>query len=95
MQNGRNWVGIFRKVECGEILWTYTEAPPAFEDVGTDVGEVNENNCQMIARLIEHAYCTANQISGGIINPSLRPTTPVYLIREEFAEVNCDDDDDK
>ena len=95
MQNGRNWVGIFRKVECGEILWTYTEAPPAFEVVGTDIGEVNENHCEMIARLIEHAYCTANHISRVIITPSLRPIRPRYLIKAENDKDNDNDDYEK
>jgi len=81
-------------VECGEILWTYTEAPPAFEVVGTDVSEVNENHCQMIAQLIEHAYCTANHISRVIITPSLRPIRPRYLIKEVHDRDNHNDNDD-
>ena len=95
LQNGRSWIGILRRVVDGEVFWTYTEAPHAFEVIDSNVGEVNDDHCEMITRLIERAYCTANQISGAIINPTLRPTTPVYLIREEFDEVNCDDDDDK
>ena len=72
LQNGRNWVAILRKVVCGEVLLTYVEAPPAFEVGGTSVSEVNDVNCGYIARLIEHAYCAANQITLEIMNPSMR-----------------------
>jgi len=60
----------------------------------TDVGEVNENHCEMIARLIEHAYCTANHISRVIITPSLRPIRPRYLIKEGNDKDNHNDNDD-
>ena len=74
LQNGRNWVAILRKVVCGEVLLTFVEAPPAFEVDGTRVREVkNDVNCGYIARLIEHAYCAANQITLKIMNPSMRP----------------------
>ena len=94
LQNGRSWGAVLRKVESGEVLWTYIEAPPAFEVAGKKVGVVNDGNCEKIARLIEHAYCTANQITLEIMNPSMRPTNvPYYSINEEYDEDNNDEDE--
>jgi len=93
LQNGRSWVAILRKVECGEVLWTYIEAPPAFEVAGTYVGEVNDDNCENIARLIEHAFCTANQITLEIMNPTMRPTSVLYSINEEYDEDDNNEDE--
>ena len=90
LQNGRSWVAILRKVVCGEVLLTYIEAPAAFEVAGRKVSEVNDVNCERIARLIEHAYCTASQITLEILNPSMRPTSLPYSIKEEY-----DEDDDE
>ena len=91
LQNGRSWVAILHKVVRGEVLLTYIEAPAAFEVVGTNVSRVNDVNCEKIARLIEHAYCTANQITLEILNPSMRPASLPYSIKEEYDE----DDEDK
>eukprot|EP01036_Dinobryon_divergens_P039072 gene39072-51416_t len=91
LQNGRSWVAILRKVVCGEVLLTYIEAPAAFEVAGRKVSEVNDVNCEKIARLIEHAYCVANQITLEILNPSMRPANLPYSIKEEYNE---DDEDE-
>jgi hypothetical protein len=91
LQNGRSWVAILRKVVCGEVLLTYIEAPAAFKVAGTNVSRVNDANCEKIARLIEHAYCTANQITLEMLNPSMRPASLPYSIKEEYDE----DDEDK
>ena len=91
LQNGRNWVAILRKVVCGEVLLTYVEAPPAFEVDGTSVSEVNDVNCGYIARLIEHAYCAANQITLEIMNPSMRPK----ILSHSFEKMTFDGDDDE
>ena len=91
LQNGRSWVAILRKVVCGNVLLTYIESPSAFEVIGTKVGEVNDANCEKIARLIEHAYCTANQITLESMNPSMRPISLLYSIKEEYDEEEGDD----
>ena len=84
LQNGPEWIAVLRKVVRGNVLWTYIRAPPAFLviDGPSFATEINEDNCKQIARLIEHAYCTADKISEEIIFPDKRPMTVMRTIHE-------------
>ncbi len=81
LQNGCIWGAVLRKVERGKVLWTYIEAPRAFEVDNTSkrpIALVSDANCVEIARLIQHAYCIADQI----LNPEKRAMFHSYSIKE-------------
>jgi hypothetical protein len=86
LQNGIIWIFIFRKVNLGSILWQYVEAPPTSVN-----GEVVEDNCRVVARLLEHAYCVVEQIVHEITGD---PTLPAISLLNLKAG-DRDDDDDK
>jgi hypothetical protein len=58
LQNGISWILLFRKVRNGRVRWNYVVSPGAFSD-----GLINEKNCAIIARLVEHAYSVSDDIA--------------------------------
>jgi hypothetical protein len=72
LQNGLQWVGIFRVVKDGQTSYTYT--------IATTIPE--------IVALLEHALCVANQVCKEILDENERPNqqrlySPLHSIREE------------
>jgi hypothetical protein len=90
LQNGPVWIAVLRRIDRGKVLLTYIQTSPAFS-----VDEpltVNESSCSEIARLIEHAYCTADEITENIMCPEKRPMRALYTINE--YQRHSDDEDE-
>lgn len=66
LQNGVSWVFLFHKVRNGKVLWNYVVAPDTFAD-----GVVNEDSCKIVARLLEHVFCIADDIATYICTPKM------------------------
>jgi hypothetical protein len=66
LQNGKSWIFLFRKVRHGREMWNYVVAPDTFAD-----GALNEDNCRIVARLVEHAYCVVDDIVRDITTPKM------------------------
>lgn len=96
LQNGPEWIAVLRKVLRGNVMWTYIKASPAFLINGdpTYASEIDENSCIEIARLIEHAYCTADKISEEIFFPDQRPMNALHTIHE-YSQLFDEDEDDQ
>ena len=92
LQNGPEWIGVIRTVSAGRITWRHVRAPPAFTVTEGIVSSINSDNCILIARLIEHTYCTADYISGHIRYPQTRPNIALQTIEEINDVSDCDDD---
>lgn len=99
LQNGPVWIAVLRKIDRGKVLWTYIQASPAFE-VNEDstnqrtATEINQSSCVEIARLIEHAYCTADKITEEIMYPERRPMNLMYTINEYRHHYDDDEDEE-
>jgi hypothetical protein len=95
LQNGPEWVAIIRRVVNGKVLLIHTCASPAFEasvvDKHATVSDVNEDSCLQIARLIGHAFCTADTITGHLLDPTTRPN---MMGMHAIKEHESDDEDD-
>jgi hypothetical protein len=100
LQNGHVWIAVLRKISQGKVLWSYVATSPAFEVSSSSAANqprtasaINMESCVEIARLIEHAYCTADSISEKILNPEKRKQSTLSVLKE-FRDRNNDDDDD-
>lgn len=99
LQNGPVWIAVLRKIDRGKVLWTYVQASPAFE-VNEDstnqrtATEINHSSCVEIARLIEHAYCTADKITEEIMYPQRRPMNMMSTINEYQHQYDDDEDEE-
>ena len=93
LQNGPEWIGVLRKVFRGNVMWTYTRTLPAFSVKNGLATEINDDSCVLIARLIEHTYCTADKISEEICYPDKRPMNALHTINEYNQQFDEDEDD--
>jgi hypothetical protein len=92
LQNGVTWIFLYRKVKNGNvkkgrIMWNYVVAPRTFTD-----GVVNEENCRIVARLLEHAYYVADQIATQITIP--RMIVPLPSANLDASESEGDEQSD-
>jgi hypothetical protein len=87
LQNGVTWIFLYRKVKNGRIMWNYVVAPMTFTD-----GVVNEENCRIVARLLEHAYYVADQIATQIATP--RMIVPLPSANLDASESEGDEQSD-
>jgi len=75
-KNGLEWTMVRRLIVKGLVTWTHMRARPAFTMELTSTGsgsekmasDVDINACMEIARMIEHTYCVADDISAAILN---------------------------
>lgn len=86
LQNGPEWIAVLRKIVHGKVFWTHVRTTPAFKGNRTNnirtATEINLTSCEEIARLIEHAYCTADIIADVINDPIKNPMKTLYPINE-------------
>ena len=93
LQNGPVWIAVRRRIENGKVLWTYIQTSPAFT-VEEPNDDINNDSCIEIARLIEHTYCTADEISDCLLHPERRPLNALYTI-QEYQRHSDDEDEDE
>jgi hypothetical protein len=95
LQNGQTWILLQRKIFRGQVLWRHSTFPDAFTIIKPKKGlaraEIHLDNCLLIARMIEHAYCISDAINGEILNPTLRP----LYVMPTHSERNDDSEDDE
>lgn len=101
LQNGPLWMCIFRKIHGGKILWTYTQAPAAFEvekegDKRSATG-ISKKNCKDIAAMLEHALCNADCISDAILSPDRPFRLPLMppIFCEDGESGGSDDEEEE
>ena len=98
LQNGPMWIAILRRVVKGQVRWSHVRTRPAFQISKSSqdtVTKIDDESCTEIARLIEHAYCTADNITEAILNPEKRPMNMVHSVNECKPLYDEDDDEDK
>ena len=98
LQNGPEWIAVLRKIVYGKVFWTHVRTTPAFTVNSTPDGElsaseINPKSCEEIARLIEHAYCTADIIADVINDPTKNPMSALYTI-DKYRYLSDDEVDD-
>jgi len=69
VQNGLEWTLVRRLVKGGKVTWTHMRARRAFTADDAKVSKVNRNACKEIARLLEHVFCVADDVSEAILHP--------------------------
>ena len=92
LQNGPDWIAVMRKIDKGRVCWTYVQAASAFtiDNASTKSG-ISEVNCKEIVRLIEHAYCVADNIMYELSTKC--PMYPLYSIKEYQNEFDDEEDE--
>jgi hypothetical protein len=98
LQNGPVWIAVLRRIDRGRVLWTYIQTSPAFIITGDGTSErtatpVNPASCVEIARLVEHAYSIADNITEEILYPDRRPMNAIHTIKE-YHNLSDNDEDD-
>ena len=81
LQNGPVWIAVRRRIENGKVLSTYLQTSDAITTEKPD-DPSNEESCIEIARLIEHTYCIADDISEKILFPQKRPLNSFYAVQD-------------
>jgi hypothetical protein len=100
LQNGPVWIAVLRKIDKGKVLWTYVQTRPAFVVNDNSSSQrtataIDPSSCVEIARLIEHAYCTADIISNEILDPNRRPINQLYIITEYEHQIDDGENEDE
>lgn len=88
LQNGKSWKFLYHKLICGVPVWQHVVAPDTFKS-----GVVDIKSCKVVARLLEHAYCVADDLFAWISKP-LRAVTATFANTAESSDGGDDDDGD-
>jgi len=105
LQNGSQFVAILRRIDRGRVLWTNIRSSLAFTSKETVNGmrsasEIDLKSCEEIARILEHAYVTADKIAEEIMDPYKRPNLILQNIQEfrqgqDYDEFGSDDEEEE
>jgi hypothetical protein len=96
LQNGPNWVFVFRIISrLGRVMWQYVACPP----IVCNKGIINEKNCGTVARFLEHtiviADCITDAVLGGAITPSAAPVGDASDVDADHPDEENEEDDNE
>jgi hypothetical protein len=89
LQNGCDWIFLFRTATQSHPQWNYVQIPPTFSDNVAD-----DDNCGIVARYLENALVVADRIVDDITNmDKLIVATSLLRVDDEEDDDGSDNDD--
>jgi hypothetical protein len=88
LHNCSEWLFVEREVVGNDEHWSYVKLPPIFTSA---ISPINEDNCKLVAKFLEHVLKVADSIIEDICNNRFVSTGPAL---DSIPEYENDDNDD-